>query len=513
MDDSSHLKSYKNVGKDIADLRRRRNEVAVELRKNKRDEVLMKKRNNNTENNIEDDSFDELDYSVFIYDQNMSMEEKISAVKTARKLLSTDQNPPIDKIIDAGILPLLIYALQQSDYPTFQLEAAWAITNIASGTTEQTMKVYHSGAVPYLINLLSSPHENVAEQSLWALGNIIGDGVFLRNYVLSVGLLQPLIKLAQSSCSITFLQNITWVIVNICRIKNPPAPDEVYTELVPLIHYFLSHSTDNQIIVDSVWALFYITDQGINMINMVIEYDIVRYVIPLLLNPDSKIQTPALRVIGNIATGNDDQTQVILNLNVLEYVPQLLNSDKERIRKETLWLLSNIAAGRTDQIQALIDHNIITMVIQHLNDGSFLVQKEAAWVISNMTANGTSEQIRYLVENKVIVPICDLLSVDDTSVLHILLEALTKIFEEYKDDKQSIAIEVESCGGLDKIEALETHENHDIYKIAYELIDKHIDSSDGDGIPDLVPQQTDNAFAFPTTTTASSTLQQQPFQF
>ena len=34
--------------------------------------------------------------------------------------------------------------------------------------------VFYSGAVPLFLKLLSSPHENVCEQAVWALGNIIG---------------------------------------------------------------------------------------------------------------------------------------------------------------------------------------------------------------------------------------------------------------------------------------------------------------------------------------------------
>ncbi len=54
--------------------------------------------------------------------------------------------------------------------PELQFEAAWALTNVASGSSEQTRAVVREGAVAPIVRLLSSPVHNVAEQAVWAIG-------------------------------------------------------------------------------------------------------------------------------------------------------------------------------------------------------------------------------------------------------------------------------------------------------------------------------------------------------
>ena len=46
-----------------------------------------------------------------------------------------------------------------------------------------------------------------------------------------------------------------------------------------------------------------------------------------------QVQTAALRAVGIIVTGTDEQTQLVLNCEALTHFPALLNHPKEKINK------------------------------------------------------------------------------------------------------------------------------------------------------------------------------------
>lgn len=88
---------------------------------------------------------------------------------------------------------LLSYLSQCS--PDLQFEGAWALTNIAGGTSDQTLAVVEAGAIPKLVNLLRSALNYVADESVWALGNIAGDGAITRDEVLKHNTVEVLLEI------------------------------------------------------------------------------------------------------------------------------------------------------------------------------------------------------------------------------------------------------------------------------------------------------------------------------
>lgn len=165
----------KEFKKTFEDPRRRREEAQVQIRKQNRDVRLAKKRqqafdelSEGAGGNLLMSELTQADLSKIppLVQGLMSdnLEEQFNCCQQFRKLLSIEKNPPLQQVIDAKVVPRFIEFLRDDTRQELQFEAAWALTNIASGSQDQTRTVIDHGAIPVFVKLLSSVKDEVREQ-------------------------------------------------------------------------------------------------------------------------------------------------------------------------------------------------------------------------------------------------------------------------------------------------------------------------------------------------------------
>jgi hypothetical protein len=133
----------------------------------------------------------------------------------------------------------------------------------------------------------------------------------------------------------------------------------------------------------------------------------------------------------------------------------------------------------------------------------FDVRKEATWVVSNLATGGSKTHIQQLVEHGAIRHICDLLDVGEVRILLVAIDALEAILKSSPNSNVFTKL-VDEAEGIEKLENLQDHENHDVYQKAMRLIETYFNGEEES--ENLAPTVSNNAFSFGISTKTAAKL-------
>jgi importin subunit alpha-1 len=319
--------------------------------------------------------------------------------------------------------------------------------------------------------------------------------------------IEPRANLSSSSNSLlnvqqpdndSLLGNVTWTLSNLCRGKPQPALAMVQAA-IPALCYLVCNSKVDDITTDALWALSYISDGDDDRINAILLADsgITKSLVKHIDSGKAQVIAPALRILGNFVSGNEEQTQAVLDANVLGVAMKTLGCSKKNLRKEMCWLLSNISAGTQKQITTLLSsRNLADKLVTLAVEAEWETRKEAIWAVSNIFTGGSDSSVALLVNQKGIDAMVSVLDLPgENRMLLVALDAIHNMLTVSERQGYRYGVIFDECGGIEKLEDLQSHNDQQVYDKVVDIIERFFGEEEAED-ENLAPTFNGNSFAF-----------------
>jgi hypothetical protein len=417
-------------------------------------------------------------FSLIFSDDEKSQTE---GAHNLRLILSQNYTVPFQELVDSGVIPVLINFTSNFSCPGLQYEAAWSLSNIASGDAEHSKILVDRGIVPKIVDLLQSPFEHIKDQGVWVIGNLTGDSSSYSELICRYGTVQKLIEIIQTCTSNYLLQSAVWALGNLC--KGEKAPEFKVIKNAVSVFCKLLLKNDESIIKESLWVLASITEYSEESCDVLILNEVIPRIISFFSSKDIDLQLPAITIIGRVAAGSDIQTSEVINSGAIQALTQLINSPNREIRKEAIWCLSNFAAGNEEHIESLVRAEIFQKMMKIIYRDEKYVKVEALWVVANAAGKGSKKQINELVKAGAISTLIHCLNSEDYKVLQVVMLGIKGILAAgnqilTESGSNPYAVIFEESDGLRLLHKLQFKENNKIYEDAYFILTSYFEGDE-----------------------------------
>ncbi|CEM09037.1 unnamed protein product [Vitrella brassicaformis CCMP3155] len=350
------------------------------------------------------------------------------------------------KAISAGALPALVEQL--SGCEEAQKFAAVALSELAVRHGDAVV-VVDAGAVPPLVQLVSSPHDNVRVMAIAALFKTTEGSVACRNAVVAAGVLQPLLTAMRESTKADVLAMGAHLLGNLWCDRPLPAPLAEFAPFLPVL---------------------------VNLIGAPQQND--------------RVLQPARRAVAHFASlcvgedGTDADRDALVECGAVGSLTALLEVADDVGKCIACMMVHCIAEGTTAHVQTVIDADLVPLLVNAAARGGSDPRKReiAAASIGSIARGGSQQQVEYVVECGGVQPICDALDGNANDNRVITIQGSSSPAGRQKQALEGLpespySTLVEQAGGVDKLVELQTHNDIHIAAPAIVFLGRHIPDS------------------------------------
>lgn len=518
-------------GRGTKDQRKKREEEQFELRRQRTEELMNKKRDINLSEPADYLNLDSIKQKLFANDLNQNYD----GINSCRQMLSVKTDAPIKPIIDSGLVPRFVellnlkpanHAENSALIERIRFESAWVFTNLASRETEHTKYLVELGIVPLLAKILNEKDLEMIDQTVWALGNISGDCEKYRDAVLDTGALDVVLNLIVRfyplNDHVVLLRNLVWLLSNLNRGTNPSVPlanmEKTFSVIVQIIG-----SHDKNVISDAFWCLSYLADSTSTLVDQILKSPVMErchnlfaaFVEALKRNTaetnssggyfnsksviydekSAKIGATSccsmLRFIGNIVSGSDSNTDFIIDHGFLAFIEPIFyrfeSSKRARIRNDICWLISNLSAGTEKQINHIFELGLHKIVIYAISHCELFVRHEAIPAIKHLLVfcQKNPHLLQTMLKDRLILSLlsCSESFQSSPNDLCLVLDCVRYALQagdqiKRKEGVNPVAEEMTECYFTDEIEKMQDSSSNLVSTKAYCIMVDHFDAHD-----------------------------------
>lgn len=337
--------------------------------------------------------------------------ERKEGLTTIRKLISLDDEEmiPFELILSTGIVMDATAFLDDTD-PEVVYQTIWFFTNIASSSYTSAI-VEFEGLFERIIMFLQHGDSRVRDQAVWCVANVVGDCVEYRDMFYAKDEHMAAFMFAFEHIEDTeHLNNIAWLVQNLCLGNPRPPVDIVTTFLIPVIGNLLFEDVtegklreNHEVVNCGIYSLKLLTDKQDEHIQVILDHGILPTVISFLNHPSASVVLGVCQILSNVASGTTEQTVHVRDnelWNILFGIMHFKFSAKVKadIAKEICFFMSNVVIDLASG-DPLYGHPIFQHLISLVPGASSKVVQEASFLAFNLVEQGGDEIVHNLLEN------------------------------------------------------------------------------------------------------------------